>query len=72
MRSLSADRHKCPSLEPNFFSPELVLAQYTVVNIYAVLIATPEAVLALIGSRILAAVYILYSGYATEWNVHTV
>ena len=46
MRSLSADRHKCPSLEPNFFSPELMLAQYTVVNIYAVLIATPEAVLA--------------------------
>ena len=43
MRSLSADRHKCPSLEPNFFSPELMLAQYTVVNIYAVLIATPEA-----------------------------
>ena len=35
-----------------------MLAQYTVVNIYAVLIATPEAVLALIGSRILAAVYI--------------
>ena len=28
------------------------------VNIYAVLIATPEAVLALIGSRILTAVYI--------------
>ena len=58
MRSLSADRHKCPSLEPNFFSPELMLAQYTVVNIYAVLIATPEAVLTLTGSGILTAVYI--------------
>ena len=58
MRSLSADRHKCPSLEPNFFSPELMLAQYTVVNIYDVLIATPEAILTLTGSRILTAVYI--------------
>ena len=58
MRSLSADRHKCPSLEPNFFSPELMLAQYTVVNIYAVLIAIPEAVLTLTGSGILTAVYI--------------
>ena len=28
----------------------------------------PEAVLALIGSRILIVVYILYSGYAIEWN----
>ena len=35
-----------------------MLAQYTVVNIYAVIIATPEAVLTLTGSRILTAVYI--------------
>ena len=43
MRSLSADRHKCPSLELKFFSPKLKLTQYTAVNIYAVLITTPEA-----------------------------
>ena len=35
-----------------------MLAQYTVVNIYAVLIATPEAVRVLTGSRILIVVYI--------------
>ena len=40
------------------FLSEADVAQYTVINIYAVLIATPEAVLALIGSRILNAVYI--------------
>ena len=32
-----------PLFGTNFFSPKLMLAQYTVVNIYAVLIATPEA-----------------------------
>ena len=40
------------------FLSEADVAQYTVINIYAVLIATPEAVLALIGSRILTAFYI--------------
>ena len=48
MLNASTDSRKCPSLESNFFSPKLMLAQYTVVNICAVLIATPEAALSLV------------------------